>query len=100
MCERSTFMMRVRHPAIVMFILAASVIFVTSCFGPNAGQASAQSRRPQKKVATPKKPRIDYKVLASDTRRHAKARLQLLPQSSLEELERSAQRRRGLPGRQ
>ena len=73
MCERSTFMMRVRHPAIVLFILAAPVIFVTSRFGPNAGQASAepqrrsQSRRPQKTVAPPKKPRIDYTKFSHQT---------------------------------
>src|SRR5713226_452482 len=67
MCERSTFMMKVRYPAIVMFILAASVISVTSRFGPNADQVSAQSRRPQKKVATPKKPRIDYTKFSHQT---------------------------------
>jgi ribosomal protein L44E len=73
MGERSTFMMRVRHPAIVMFILGASLIFVTSRFGPNASEASAgrlglsQSRRPQKKVATPKKPRIDYTKFSHQT---------------------------------
>lgn len=59
--------MRVRHPAIVMFILTASVICLTSRFGPNAGQARAQSRRPPKKVATPKKPRIDYTKFSHQT---------------------------------
>jgi hypothetical protein len=51
--------MRLSHPVIMMFILAASAISVTSRFSPNAGQASAQSRRPPK-TATLKKPRIDY----------------------------------------
>src|ERR1700674_258847 len=67
MCDSSTFMMRVRHPAIVLFILSASVIFVTSRFGPNTDQARAQSRRPQKKLATPKKPRIDYTKFSHQT---------------------------------
>jgi Cytochrome c7 and related cytochrome c len=60
-------MMRVRYPVILMFILGASVTFVTSRFGPNFGQASAQSRRPQKKVAIPKKPRIDYTKFSHQT---------------------------------
>ncbi len=59
--------MRVRHPVILMFMVAASVILVTSRFGPNADQASAQSRRPQKKVATPKKPRLDYTKFSHQT---------------------------------
>jgi Cytochrome c7 and related cytochrome c len=71
--KRSTLIMRVRHPVIVMFILAASVIFVTSRFGPNASKASpgpqgrSQSRRPQKKVAGPKKPLIDYTKFSHQT---------------------------------
>jgi hypothetical protein len=65
--------MRVRHPLIVMFILAASVLFVTSRFGPNASEASAErqgrSQRPrsQKKAATPKKPRVDYSKFSHQT---------------------------------
>src|ERR1700730_3436706 len=53
-------MMRVRHPVIIMFILAAAVIPATSRLGPKADQVSAQSRRPQRKVVAPTKPRIDY----------------------------------------
>jgi hypothetical protein len=67
MCKHSIIVMRVRHPVIIMFVLAASVIFVTSRFGPNADQASAQSRRPQKKVVAPKKPRIDYTKFSHQT---------------------------------
>lgn len=73
MYERSALIMRVRHPLIVMFMLAASLLFVTSRFGPNASEASAgpqgssQSRRPQKKVATQKKPRLDYTKFSHQT---------------------------------
>jgi len=58
--------MRIRHPLIVMFILASSVLFVTSRFGPDASEASAEpqgrsrSPRAQKNVAPTKKPRANY----------------------------------------
>src|SRR6266542_827065 len=65
--------MRVRHPLIVIFMLAASVLFVMLSFGPNAIEASAapqgssQSRRPQKKVPTQKKLRSDYSKFSHQT---------------------------------
>lgn len=58
-------MMRVRHPVIITLILAA-LFFVTSRFSPNTGEASAQGRRPQKKIA-PKIPRIDYAKFSHQT---------------------------------
>jgi hypothetical protein len=73
MYERPTLRMKVRHPAIVMFMLAAAVLFVTSRFGPNASEASvrqpgrSQGRRPQKNVATQKKTRIDYTKFSHQT---------------------------------
>jgi nitrate/TMAO reductase-like tetraheme cytochrome c subunit len=50
-----------------MFILAAAVILVTSRLGPHADQANAQSRRPPRKVAEPKKPRVDYAKFSHET---------------------------------
>src|SRR6266511_2000389 len=73
MYEQSTSMMRFRHALIIMFMLAASVLFVTSRFGPHPSEASAdpqgrsQSRRSQKKVASPKKPRVDYSQFSHRT---------------------------------
>lgn len=55
-----------------MFMLASSVLFVASSFGPHLSEASAepqgrsQSRRPQKKVA-PKKPRVNYSQFSHRT---------------------------------
>jgi len=65
--ERSTLIMRVRHPVTLLLILAASVVLLTSRVGPNASGASGQSRRPQQKVATPKKPRVDYTKFSHQT---------------------------------
>jgi hypothetical protein len=65
-------MMRFRHPVIVMFILVASALFVTSRFGSSrtaiaAPQRLSQRPRPQKKVATPKTPRVDYTKFSHQT---------------------------------
>ena len=70
--EHSTLIMRISHPVIVAFLLAASVVVVTAGFGPNASEANAgpQGRsqsRPQKKVAPPKGPPIDYTKFSHQT---------------------------------
>jgi hypothetical protein len=58
--------MRFHHPLIIMLMLASSVLFVTSRFGPDASEASAEpqgrsrSPRAQKNVAPTKKPRVNY----------------------------------------
>jgi hypothetical protein len=54
-----------------MFMLAASVFFLTSRLGPHASEASAEPQgrsqsRPQKKV-TPKKPRVNYSQFSHRT---------------------------------
>ena len=62
--------MRLRHPLIIMFMLAASVLFVTSRFGPHASKASAapQARsQSQKKVVPAKKPRVNYSQFSHRT---------------------------------
>lgn len=64
MDERATLTMKFRHPAIVMFMLAVSVLVVTSRPGPHG---YAQGRRPQKKAVAPKQPRIDYTKFSHQT---------------------------------
>ncbi len=70
--EQASSVMRFRHPLIIMFMLAASVLFVTSWFGPHFSEASAepqgrpQRRGLQKKVA-PKIPRINYSQFSHRT---------------------------------
>lgn len=65
--EHSTLIMRVRHPVTFFLVLAASAILLTARLAPNAREASGQSRRPSKKVAAPKKPRIDYTKFSHQT---------------------------------
>jgi Cytochrome c7 and related cytochrome c len=73
MSERSTPIMRVRHPVFLMLMVASSMLFGMSSFGPKTSEAStgqqgrSQSRRPRKKAATPKKPRIDYTKFSHQT---------------------------------
>jgi hypothetical protein len=71
--EQATSIMRFRHPLLMMFMLAAPVLFVTSRFGLRPSEASAEpqqrspSRRAQKKIAPPKKPRVNYTKFSHQT---------------------------------
>ena len=67
--------MKLRYQGLVAFTFAASLLFVTPQLRSiaartrpgNQPQRRSQGRRPQKKVATPKKPRVDYTKFSHQT---------------------------------
>jgi hypothetical protein len=67
--------MKLRYPGFVAFTFAASLLFVTPHLisiaarteTDNKPQRRSQGRRPQKKVATPKIPRVDYTKFSHQT---------------------------------
>ncbi len=63
--------MKLRHPGVIALIFAASLLSVTPQLVSLAARTEIgtqpQSRRPQKKVAPPKKPRIDYTKFSHQT---------------------------------